>query len=64
MNFLESTYGVLSSGPSSIGMLSIVAQACVLGFIGAPLWGVLVRFVCPVAVVIVLVYAAITGNYL
>ncbi|MCZ6676192.1 MAG: acyl-CoA dehydrogenase, partial [Candidatus Poribacteria bacterium] len=38
MNFLESTYGVLSSGPSSIGMLSIVALACVLGFIGAPLW--------------------------
>ena len=31
---------------------------------GAPLWGVLVRFVCPVAVAIVLIYAAWTGNYL
>ncbi len=28
------------------------------------LWGVLVRFVCPVAVAIVLIYAAVTGNYL
>ena len=31
---------------------------------GAPLWGVLVRFVCPVAVIIVLIYAAVTGSYL
>ncbi len=31
---------------------------------GAPLWGVLVRFVCPVAVLIVLVYAALTNSYL
>ncbi len=31
---------------------------------GASLWGVLVRFVCPVAVVIVLIYAAVTGSYL
>ena len=31
---------------------------------GAPLWGLLVRFVCPVAVIIVLVYAAVTGSYL
>ncbi|MEM7582293.1 MAG: sodium-dependent transporter [Acidobacteriota bacterium] len=30
----------------------------------AGLWGMLVRFVCPVAVAIVLIYAAITGNYL
>ncbi len=29
-----------------------------------PLWGVLVRYVCPVAVVIVLVYVAVTGNYM
>lgn len=28
------------------------------------LWGVLVRFVCPVAVAIVLIYAALTGSYL
>ncbi len=27
-------------------------------------WGILVRYVCPVAVAIVLVYAAVTGNYL
>ncbi len=31
---------------------------------GGPLWGVLVRFVCPVAVAIVLIYAAYTGNYM
>ena len=31
---------------------------------GAPLWGALVRFVCPVAVAIVLIYAALTGSYL
>lgn len=30
----------------------------------ASLWSFMVRYVCPVAVVIVLVYAAITGNYL
>ncbi|MCP3963043.1 MAG: sodium-dependent transporter [bacterium] len=30
----------------------------------APLWGVLVRYVCPVAVIIVLIYAAATNSYL
>ncbi len=28
------------------------------------LWGFLVRYVCPVAVLVVLIYAAVTGNYL
>ncbi len=30
----------------------------------AAVWGALVRYVCPVAVAIVLIYAAFTGNYL
>ena len=38
MNLLESTYGVLSSMPTLIGILSIVSLMCVLGFTGAPLW--------------------------
>ena len=32
--------------------------------LGAPLWGVLVRYVCPVAVAFVLIYVAVTGDYM
>ena len=35
VDLLESTYGSLSGGISSIG---IAVLACVLGFTGAPLW--------------------------
>lgn len=38
VNFLTSTYGILSGGLSLIGTLSTVILVCVLGFTGAPLW--------------------------
>ena len=38
MTFLESTYGVLSSGLPLVGTVSFFVLVCVLGFTGAPLW--------------------------
>ena len=33
-------------------------------FGGAKLWGFLLRYVCPIAVVIVLIFMIVTGEYL
>lgn len=69
MNFLESTYGILSGSPALIVTLSLTLLVCALGFTGAPLWlwtlfavGLLWGFGAPIWLWIVFGVLALIGN--
>lgn len=69
MNFLESTYGILSGSPALIVTLSLTLLVCALGFAGAPLWlwtlfaaGLLWGFGAPIWLWIVFGVLALIGN--